>query len=235
MSTSRRDYLLVRSKLGRLYEYDDLAREEAKKHGVDKCSTLKPMFKVQDNKLYVVVGICDGFGKIKPEYWALFDIITDQMVEFTKTTEKDFVIENGAEKQVLLPMKEELKCIAEKTLQYKEYFREDFKNFHTPIQQKVINVLGNEVTVDGEIININDYIFANTEEKIDDKLNELVRMVMCRKKELMDFYFDFLGTQIINEYKLYKSFDLKKLKLYAEILNTNYGQSNCYTDDFLGI
>ena len=50
----------------------------------------------------------------------------------------------------------------------------DIKNDLLPIQQKLSNILNNEIEVDGEKVNMNDYLIANIEEDLTTKINELV-------------------------------------------------------------
>ena len=77
-------------------KYLNLVNDEKKKYGLDLYAPLYPMFRVQDNKLYIVVGLVNDNdnvwskdGNVKPEYWALIDINSDKIIEFNKTEEKD--------------------------------------------------------------------------------------------------------------------------------------------------
>ena len=88
--------------------------------------------------------VWDKEKQIKPEYWALIDINNDKIIEFNKTSEKDFVIGNMITKNLNNQQKEISKYTIEKTLQYKNYLIEDIKTGQTPLQKKLSSVLGND-------------------------------------------------------------------------------------------
>lgn len=221
-------------------KYLNLVNDEKKKYGLDLYAPLYPMFRVQDNKLYIVVGLVNDKdnvwnkdGKVKPEYWALIDINCDKIIEFNKTEEKDFVIGNIIEKIYDNNDKEISKYTIEKTLQYKEYLKDDFKKFQAPLQKRLIDMLGNEVVVDGEKIDLNEYVFANIEKEINEKLDELVKMIVWDKYGSIIFYYDILYAQVIDEYKN-DNINIEKIKLCAEIMN-NYYAGVTYIDNLFNI
>ena len=210
-------------------KYLNLVNDEKKKYGLDLYAPLYPMFRVQDNKLYIVVGLVNDNdnvwskdGNVKPEYWALIDINSDKIIEFNKTEEKDFVIGNTIEKIYGDNEKEISKYTVEKTLQYKEYLKDDFKKFQTPLQKKLIDMIRNEGVVDGEKKDLNEYVFDNIEKEIDEKLNELVKMLVWDKYGSIVFYYDILYAQVIEEYKNNNSINNEIIKLCAEIMNNYY-------------
>lgn len=164
---------------------------------------------------------------------ALIDISSNKIIEFNKTEEKDFVIGNIIEKAYTDNKKEISKYTIEKTLQYKEYLKEDFKKFQTPLQKKLIKLLGNEVIVDGDKIDLNEYVFANIEKEINEKLDELVRMLVLDKYGSIIFYYDILYTQVIDEYKN-SNINIEKIKLCTEIMN-NYYIGVRYIDNLFNI
>ena len=113
---------------------------------------------------------------------------------------------------------------------YKEYLKDDFKKFQAPLQKKLIDMLGNEVVVDGEKIDLNEYVFANIEKEIDEKLNELVKMLVWDKYGSIIFYYDILYAQVIEEYKNNNNINNEIIKLCAEIMN-NYYAGVTYIDN----
>lgn len=221
-------------------KYLNIVNEEKKKYGLDLYAPLYPMFRMENNKLYIGVMLVDGNDNvwskdeaIKPEYWALIDIDSDKLLSFNKTEEKDFVVGSVIAKTYDNKDKEISKYTVEKTLQYKEYLKNDLMNFQAPIQKRLCDMLGNEVEIDGEKININKYVFANLEQDINDKIDELVKMLVWNKYGSIVFYYDILFKQIIDEYKK-GNIDKEKIKLCIEIMN-NYYTGVTYIDNFFNI
>ena len=221
-------------------KYLNIVNKEKIKYGLEKYSPLYPMFRKENNELYVGVlltndndDVWSEDGQVKPEYWVLIDIKTDKIISFNKTSEKDFIVGSIIPKAYDNSEKEMSKYIVEKTLQYKEYLKDDIKNFKTPIQMKLEKLLGNEIIIDGEKINVCEYIFANMEEQITNSLNELVENLILTKFGSTIFYYDLLYMQIIEEYKENK-IDMEKIKLCLEIMN-NYYPGVTYIDNFFNI
>ena len=52
---------------------------------------------------------------------------------------------------------------------------------------------------------MNEYVFANIEKEINEKLDKLVRMLVLDKYGSIIFYYDILHTQVIDEYKYWKN------------------------------
>ena len=221
-------------------KYLNIVNEEKKKYGLDLYAPLYPMFRMENDKLYVGVllvndddNVWSKENKVKPEYWALIDIDTEKIVSFNKTEEKDFVVGEIIPKTYDNKEKEISKYTVEKTIQYRDYLKEDIKNFKAPLQVKLEKLLGEEVEIDGEKINISDYVFANIEEEINDKLNKLVEMLIWTKYGSVVFYYDLLYRQVIDEYKK-GNVDIEKIKLCAEIMN-NYYAGVTYIDNFFNV
>ncbi|MBQ9181860.1 MAG: hypothetical protein IJ134_04435 [Bacilli bacterium] len=221
-------------------KYLNIVNEEKKKYGLDLYAPLYPMFRMENGKLYVGVmlvndddNVWSKESKVKPEYWALIDIDTEKIVSFNKTEEKDFVVGEIIPKTYDNKEKEISKYTVEKTIQYRDYLKEDIKNFKAPLQVKLEELLGEEVEIDGEKINISDYVFANIEEEINDKLNKLVEMLIWTKYGSVVFYYDLLYRQVIEEHKKGNT-DLDKIKLCAEIMN-NYYAGVTYIDNFFNV
>ena len=76
--------------------------------------------------------------------------------------------------------------------------------------------------VDGEKVNINDYLLSNLEEDIKSKINDLVDILIQSKYGSITFYYDQMFTNIINNYKKDKVIDKEKIKLCIEIMNNYY-------------
>ncbi len=221
-------------------KYLNIVNEEKKKYGLDLYTPLYPMLRMENGKLYVGIMLVNDSdnvwskeSSVKPEYWVLIDIDTDKVISFNKTMEKDFVVGEIIPKSYDNKEKEISKYTVEKTIQYKNYLKEDIKNFKAPLQIKLEELLGEEVEIDGEKINISDYVFANIEEEINDKLNKLVEMLIWTKYGSIIFYYDLLYTQVIEECKK-GNVDKEKIKLCVEIIN-NYYTGVTYIDNFFNI
>ena len=130
--------------------------------------------------------------------------------------------------------KEISKYTVEKTLQYKKYLMDDIKNDELPIQKKLSSILNNEIEIDGNNVNINDYLISNLEEDIREKVKELVEVLVCSKYGSLTFYYDNLFNQILNEYNNEKVIDKEKLRLCIEIMN-NYYDGVIGIDNFFNI
>lgn len=222
-----------------LDKYLNIANEEKIKRGLETYIPLYPMLRVVDNKLYVAVmltaekdNVWGVNGNVKPEYWVLINVNTDEILEFNKTEDKDFVIGNVIQKNTENKQKEISKYTVEKTLQYKNYLIEDIKNEQLPLQKKLSTVLGNEIEIDGEKVILNDYLLSNLEEDIKSKVNDLVDILIQSKYGSITFYYDQLFNSIIKEYKDNKIIDEEKIKLCIEIMNNYYDGVVCIDNVF---
>lgn len=212
-----------------LDKYLDIANEEKLKNGLDKYIPLYPMLRVVDDKLCVAViltheddNVWKFENKVKPEYWMLIDIKNEKVIEFNKTSEKDFANGELIPKNVENKSKEISKYSVEKTLQYKEYIENDIKNFELPLQKKLSKILGDEIDIDGEKVNINDYLFANLDADIKKKVDELVDLLIWSKYGSITFYYDILFKQVIHKYLNESIIDKDKITLCIEIMNNYY-------------
>lgn len=212
-----------------LDKYLDIVNEEKIKRGLENYIPLYPMLRNCDDKLYICVALTEEndnvwelSGNIKPEYWILIDTQNDNIVEFNKTEDKDFVIGNLIPKNISNKQKEISKYTVEKTLQYKNYLIEDIKNEKLPLQKKLSTILGDETEINGEVVNINDYLLSNLEEDIKTKINDLVDILIHSKYGSITFYYDNLFNQIVLNYKNDKTIDTDKMKLCIEIMNDYY-------------
>lgn len=212
-----------------LDKYLNIVNEEKIKRGMNTYIPLYPMLRVVDNKLYVTVMLTkqdDNVwaldGNVKARYWVLIDPNTDEIVEFNNTEEKDFVIGNLIEKNTQSKQKELSKYTVAKTLEYKNYLINDIKNEELPLQKKLSSILDSEFEIDGENININDYLISNLEEDIKEKINELVDILVQSKYGSITFYYDQLFNSIIREYIYNNKINKEKIKLCIEIMNNYY-------------
>jgi len=212
-----------------LDKYLNITNEEKLKRGLDTFIPLYPMLKVVDDKLYVCVALTDEKDNIwdvneniVPEYWVLIDIATDEIIEFNKTEDKNIINGEIIQKDKNNKEKELSKYTVEKTLQYKNYLINDIKEEKLPLQKKLSSVLGDNMIIDGESVNINDYLIANLEEDIKEKIDELVGVLIHSKYGSITFYYDSLYKQIIEEYKTDKTINNDKIKYCIEIMNNYY-------------
>lgn len=212
-----------------LDKYLNIVNEEKIKKGLTTYIPLYPMLRVENEKLYVGVMLTEEKDNvwskeehIKPEYWVLIDIDEDKIVEFNKTKDKDFVIGNLVPKNTDNKQQEISKYTVKKTLQYKNYLINDIKNEELPLQKKLSNILGSEMEIDGEKVNINDYLLSNLEEDIKSKINDLVDILIQSKYGSITFYYDQLFTNIVNRFKKDNVIDNEKIKLCIEIMNNYY-------------
>ena len=209
--------------------YLNMINEKNKELGLTNYIPLYPMLRVEKEKLYIGLmmvnekaNVWNMKESIKPEYWALIDIDNNEILEFNKTEEKDFVIGNLIPKNTNNKEQEISKYIVKKTLQYKNYLIEDIKNEELPLQKKLSTVLGENFEIEGEKVNINDYLISNSEEIIKMRINDLVDVLVQTKYGSITFYYDQLFSDIVNNYKQNKIIDIEKIKLCAEVMNNYY-------------
>lgn len=227
----------------KLDKYLNIANEEKMKRGLGEAyAPLYPMFRLVNEKLYVGImlssldeNVWDANERIKPGYWMLIDPESLKVVEFNKTNEKDFVVGKLIQKNNENKQKEISKYIVNKTLQYKNYLKEDIKNDKLLlVQQKVSDMLNNVVKVNDEEIDINDYLIANIESDIDKKVDELVDLLVQTKYGTITFYYDILFDSVTQEYINHESINKDKMKLCIEIMN-NYYDGVIGIDNFFNI
>lgn len=207
----------------------EIVNEEKMKRDLHDYVPCYPMLRVIGNQLYIGVmlthvrdDVWNIDSRIKPEYWCLMDIDTFNVLEFHCTKDKDFVIGKLRKKDFTNHQKELSMFEVRKTMEYEEYFMNDIKNGELPIQKKLAHFLNSEIEVDGEKVNINDYIMANIEGDIKAKVKELVDLVVVSKYSFITFYYDCLYRNIIQEYINEKKIDDEKIKLCIEIMNQYY-------------
>ena len=222
-----------------LDKYLNITNDEKIKRGLETYIPLYPMLRAVGDKLYVAVmltaeddNVWSIDGNVKPEYWVLIDTDTDEILEFNKTSDKDFVIGNVIPKNFENKQKEISKYTVEKTLQYKNYLINDIKNEQLPLQKKLSAILGNKMEIAGEKVNLNDYLLSNLEEDIKTKVNDLVDILIQSKYGSITFYYDQLFNSILNEYKNNKTINKDRMKLCIEIMNNYYDGVICIDNVF---
>lgn len=210
-------------------EYLTIANEEKIKQGLENYIPLYPMLRLEKEKLYIGVmlveendNVWDLNETIKSKYWLLIDVKTNQVLAFNQTEKKDFVVENIVSKKKENKLKELAKYTIEKELQYKEYLLKDIKEEQLPLQKKLSSILGTEIDMEGEKVNLKDYLVANFEEELKSKISDLVSILIQSKYSSLTFYYDKLFEQIVEEYKNNRSMNKEKLKLCIEIMENYY-------------
>lgn len=213
----------------KLDKYLNIANEEKLKRKLDRYIPLYPLLRLENDKLYVGVlltsdedNVWDKNESIKPEYWVLIDPVSNEVFSFNKTEEKDFIIGELIKKDVSFKEKEISKYKVEKTLEYQNYLINDIKNEKLPIQNKLSSIMGNDITLDNEKVDINDYLLFHLEEDIKEKVKDLVDILVSSKYGSITFYYDELFMDIINEYCNYKTINKDKMKLCIDLINYYY-------------
>ena len=208
----------------------EIVNEVKKEKGLDEYIPLYPMLRVEDEKLYLGVmlshkndEIWNVNGNFKAGYWVLLDINNLNVLEINKTDDKDYIIGTLINtKPETTNLKELTEYEVKKTLEYQEYLLNDIKNDELPIQKKLSTILNSEFEIDGEKVNIKDYIMANIEDELKQKLKELVDLLVQSKYSSITFYYNELYNQIISEYKDKGTINKEKINYCIEIMNNYY-------------
>ena len=215
--------------MNNLDTYLNLANEVKKEKGLDNYIPLYPMLRVEDGKLFVAVllvketdNIWNSEEAIKASYWVLIDVNDNKIIEFNKIDDKDYVNGELINKELNDHKKEMSMYLVDKTLKYKEYLINDIKNDNLPLQNKVIESLNNEIEIDGEKVNLKEYLFANIESEVSNKINELVDLIMKEKYNSIIVLYEVLVKTIITDYKNKNVIDEDKINLCIEIMNNYY-------------
>ncbi len=206
----------------------DIVSKKIKEENIGNYTSTMPMLRIQDGKLYLSTlvvkdtdNVWDINSKIIPSYWTLIDIDTNEILEFNKTSENNFIKEK--QEDFNLDTKKQIsKYEIKKQLQYKNYLLEDIKNDQLPILDEVIKSLNNEIIINNEKIKANDYLIANIEEEINKKVSELVDLVVKQKYSYINIYYEQLLLNIIKEYKETNIINKEKLYLASKIMYNYY-------------
>ena len=206
-----------------------IVNDELKKRKMENYGPLYPMLRRDNDKLYIGVLLTDWNddiwnkdNNIKPSAYVLLDVNNFNILGINKTEDKDFVKGDIIPNKVLDNQKELSEYSVKKSMEYKKYFMDDIKNDLLPIQKKLSNALNNEIEVDGDMVNINDYLIANMEPKITEKIDELIDLLLDFKYGSINFYYENLIKNIIKEYNEKNTINTDKMKICAEIMNNYY-------------
>lgn len=208
----------------------DIVNSEKVKRGLDNYAPCYPMLRVERNKLYIAVlltnshdNVWDANEKIKGEYWCLLDVDTLEILEFNKRDDKDYISGSLIDINKTNDQKELSIYEMKKIEEYTNYLLNDIKNDNLPIQKKLAGVVGNWIDIDGEKVNINDYIMANIEDDVREKIKELVDIVIRSKYSNITLYYDILFNNIVEKYKNTNNINYDLIDSCIEIMNNYYG------------
>lgn len=208
----------------------DIVNSEKVKRGLDNYAPCYPMLRVERDKLYIAVlltnshdNVWDANEKIKGEYWCLLDVDTLEILEFNKRDDKDYISGSLIDINKTNDQKELSIYEMKKIEEYTNYLLNDIKSDNLPIQKKLAGVVGNWIDIDGEKVNINDYIMANIEDDVREKIKELVDIVIRSKYSNITLYYDILFNNIVEEYKNTNNINYDLIDSCIEIMNNYYG------------
>lgn len=212
-----------------LNEILDIVNREKIRKGLKNYVACYPMMRVEDNKLYIGVllvnssdNVWDEAQKIKGCYWCLVDINTLEILEFNNISNKSYILGDIENKNIGKSQKELSIYEVKKIEEYTNYLLNDIKNDNLPIQKKLSSILGNKINIDGELVNINDYIMANIYEEVKEKVVELVDIVLKSKYSNLTFYYDELFNKIIEEYVNTDNINYELINDCIEIMDNYY-------------
>lgn len=208
----------------------DIVNSEKVKRGLDNYAPCYPMLRVERDKLYIAVlltnshdNVWDANEEIKGEYWCLLDVDTLEILEFNKRDDKDYISGSLIDINKTNAQKELSIYEVKKIEEYTNYLLNDIKNDNLPIQKKLAGVVGNWIDIDGEKVNINDYIMANIEDDVREKIKELVDIVIRSKYSNITLYYDILFNNIVEEYRNTNNINYDLIDSCIEIMNNYYG------------
>ena len=208
----------------------DIVNSEKVKRGLDNYAPCYPMLRVERDKLYIAVlltnshdNVWDANEKIKGEYWCLLDVDTLEILEFNKRDDKDYISGSLIDINKTNDQKELSIYEMKKIEEYTNYLLNDIKSDNLPIQKKLAGVVGNWIDIDGEKVNINDYIMANIEDDVREKIKELVDIVIRSKYSNITLSYDILFNNIVEEYKNTNNINYDLIDSCIEIMNNYYG------------
>ena len=146
-----------------------------------------------------------------------------EILEFNKRDDKDYISGSLIDINKTNDQKELSIYEMKKIEEYTNYLLNDIKNDNLPIQKKLAGVVGNWIDIDGEKVNINDYIMANIEDDVRGKIKELVDIVIRSKYSNITLYYDILFNNIVEEYKNTNNINYDLIDSCIEIMNNYYG------------
>lgn len=160
---------------------------------------------------------------IVPEYYSVIDPKEMKLLEFNKTTEKNFVIKDIRKNNSDGSFDKEIsKYIVDTKLKYNNYIKDDIKNNELLSYQNKVSSILNSTEIDGKHVSFNDYFYANFYEEINKKVDELIDLIAGVKYNSLTIYYDVLFTNIVNEYINDNKINEEKINLACEMMNTYY-------------
>lgn len=213
-----------------------ILKENNLKDGV----TLFPMLRCENDKLLIgsLIEIPNENLNIRnkivrPKYWITLDIDNYNLIELNNISEKDYVNTNEfpVDKEYDDLFKEEEKELSKyttnKNIQYRKFLLNDIQNEIVNSQQKIIDSINNKLIIDNEEVNATDYLNSLVIDEIEEKINDLVDLIITNKYSSIIYYYQQLIKEIIDEYKNTFIINNKKMKLAATILDSYYGKYCC--------
>ena len=221
-----------------------IANKEKIKYGLndDYCAMIS-MLRKMDDKLYVVIPFIRSDDKvwkkgngIVPEYYSVIDPKEMKLLKFNKTTEKNFVIKDIKKNNSDGSLEKEIsKYVVDTKLKYKNYIKDDIKNNELLSYQNKVSSILSSAEINGKNVSFNDYFYANFDEEINKKVDELVDLIASVKYNSLTTYYDFLFTNIVNEYINGNKINEEKINLACEMMNTYYPGVDGISNIFYGI
>lgn len=215
----------------------DKIYEIMQQNNIENGITLFPMLRKENDKLLLgsLIEVNDEelFNKdkvVRPRYWIILDINDYSLVELNKTEEKDYMdshiipVDKEFDDTFKQEMKELEKYSINKNIQYREYLMNDIKNEIINAQSNILNSINNTLIVDNDSVSATDYLIANVEEEIENKVKELVSLITTNKYSSIIYYYQTLIEEILNEYKNTNNINIEKMKLASKILESYYGK-----------
>lgn len=206
-----------------------IVNEKKVSKGLENYVPLYPMLRKEGDNLYIGVmlvnsdeNVWDCDAAIIPEYWVLLDVDKHDVVKFANTEEEPFFQGNITKSNKTPKNMEISKYSVTKSLQYRKYLLEDIKNDKLPLQKKLADALHNEIEVDGEKVNLDEYVMATIEAEIKEQVDTLVDIVIRAKYSSISIYYDNIFNQIIAEYKNNGQIDDEKINLCIEAMDNYY-------------
>ena len=211
-----------------------------KEKNIEDGVTLFPMLRKENDKLLIgsLIEIPNEDLNVRnkvvrPKYWITLDIDNYNLIELNNISEKDYVDTNEfpIDKEYDDMFKEEEKELSKyttnKNIQYREFLLNDIQNEIVNSQKKIIDSINNKLIIDNEEVSATDYLNSLVINEIEEKINDLVDLIVTNKYSSIIYYYQQLIKEIIDEYKNTFIINNKKMALAATILDSYYGKYCC--------
>lgn len=208
-----------------------------KEKNIEDGVTLFPMLRRENDKLLIgsLIEIPNEDLNVRnkvvrPKYWITLDIDNYNLIELNNISEKDYVDTNEfpIDKEYDDMFKEEEKELSKyttnKNIQYREFLLNDIQNEIVNSQKKIIDSINNKLIIDNEEVSATDYLNSLVINEIEEKINDLVDLIVTNKYSSIIYYYQQLIKEIIDEYKNTFIINNKKMALAATILDSYYGK-----------